>query len=71
MPGGNGIQVANLLKRDRFQGKILFLSMHEDFVAAAIEAGASGYLVKTAKLDEIVSAIRKVHRGATAFSALR
>lgn len=67
MPGGTGIQVANQLKRERFPGKVLFLSMHEGYVAEAIGAGACGYLVKTAKIEDIANAIHRAHRGESAF----
>ena len=63
MPGGNGLNAAKQLQKERFAGKVLLISMYEQYVSKAIEAGASGYLSKSAKLDKIVSAIRKVHGG--------
>ena len=46
------------------------LTMHADqeVLAAAIRAGASGYLVKDCSTDEIASAVRMAHSGETALS---
>ena len=63
MPGGDGLFAAKQLQRERYAGKVLLLSMYEQYKKQAIEAGAAGYITKGAKLDDIVSAIRKVHGG--------
>ncbi len=69
MPGVNGLEAARLLKEDGFSGKVIIISMYDQYVSEAIEAGVSGYLSKTAKIPEVVSAIRKVHAGGRAFGA--
>lgn len=45
--------------------RVLILTMHgeEEYLAAALDAGASGYLVKSAAERELVDAIRAVARG--------
>jgi DNA-binding NarL/FixJ family response regulator len=48
---------------------ILTAYADDDYVSAAIGAGASGYLLKTAPGHELVSAIRAMHEGATVFDA--
>ena len=63
MPGVSGLLAAKRLQEERFAGKVLLLSMYEQYTNQAIEVGAAGYLSKGAKLDDIVSAIRKVHGG--------
>jgi DNA-binding NarL/FixJ family response regulator len=40
------------------------------YIRAALDAGAAGYLVKTAPLGDIVSAIRTVAAGGTAYAAV-
>jgi DNA-binding NarL/FixJ family response regulator len=47
--------------------KVLCLSMFEDrrFVTAALEAGATGYILKDCKFDEFVEAIKSVHANET------
>jgi DNA-binding NarL/FixJ family response regulator len=44
---------------------IVVLTMHGDdkYVFEAIKAGAQGYILKDADLDELLKAIRGVHRG--------
>ena len=67
MPGGSGLEAAARLQINGFPGKVLFISMYDGFVRQAVEVGAAGYLVKTAKLDEIVSAVRRVSEGELVF----
>ena len=69
MPEGNGLEVAKQLKSERFAGKVIFVTMYQDYLSQAIEAGAAGYLVKDAKAHELVSAIRCVHEGGFVFGA--
>ncbi|HEY5116874.1 MAG TPA: response regulator transcription factor, partial [Nakamurella sp.] len=65
MPGGTGIEATTELRRRRPETAVLALTMHEDpvTVAAAVTAGARGYLVKGAGQDDIVRAIRTVAAG--------
>jgi DNA-binding NarL/FixJ family response regulator len=65
MPGLNGIEaMATIVKRSPTI-KVIALSAHSDrrFVAEAIKAGASGYVVKTAAGTELVRAIHAVSQG--------
>jgi DNA-binding NarL/FixJ family response regulator len=47
--------------------RVLIFSAYEDddYVLAAMRAGASGYILKTAPLRELPEAVRAVHRGET------
>ena len=67
MPGTSGLQAAKELQEVGFPGKVMFISMYEEYVSEAIEVGASGYLSKSAKLHEIASTIRQIHAGGYAF----
>jgi two-component system, NarL family, response regulator LiaR len=65
MPNKDGIETTRELK-DRFpKVGVVVLSGHDDlqFVFDALKAGASGYLLKTAELDEVVSTVRAVAKG--------
>jgi two-component system response regulator NreC len=66
----NGIEAASHVLRKSPHSAVLILSMHcnERYVSRAIEAGASGYLLKDAVEDELVQAIRAVHNGHRFFS---
>lgn len=70
MPQMDGFQTANAVKDQFPDVKILVLSMHNDrpYIERMYQIGASGYLLKTASMDEILAAIEKVHRGELHFS---
>lgn len=65
MPGLNGIEVAGVVRESSPRTRILMLSMHaeEGFVARALRAGVSGYLLKDSAPDELSSALRALSRG--------
>jgi DNA-binding NarL/FixJ family response regulator len=61
MPGRlNGFQTATELKRSGTRAKTVFLTMHhdDDFVAKAISAGATGYVLKTFAWSDLIPALR-------------
>lgn len=65
MPGKNGLEaIAEIIGRDP-EAHILALtsSSDEDKVVAAVQAGASGYLLKDARRVEILQGIRQVSQG--------
>jgi DNA-binding NarL/FixJ family response regulator len=65
MPGLNGMDATRKIKSAQPEISVLCLSMHseERFVAAALDAGAAGYLVKDCAADELTRAIRVVAGG--------
>lgn len=64
MPGMDGISATKEIKQRSPETNVLMLTLYaEDYVREAIEAGASGYLLKDSDCDQIVSAIRQVNRG--------
>ncbi len=65
MPGLNGIDATRQILRAQPKCHILILSAYsdDDRVAQALEAGAAGYLLKSADAEELVEAIRTVHAG--------
>jgi DNA-binding NarL/FixJ family response regulator len=67
LPGLNGIQVTQRVKRRAPEVEILILTSFEDEqkVYEAIQAGASGYLVKRVGPEKIRSGIREVMEGGT------
>jgi DNA-binding NarL/FixJ family response regulator len=70
MPVLGGLEAAQRLKKELPESKILILTMHtdEEYVYETFKMGASGYLVKQSTADDIVSAIKAVHRGETYIS---
>ena len=65
MPGLNGLDVCRELTRKVKDAAVLILSMYEDeqFIARALEYGASGYLLKDSAPNQLGDAIRAVSRG--------
>jgi two-component system, NarL family, response regulator NreC len=65
MPGASGIDVLPELLRESPQTKVLVLSMQDDpsYVREAFGAGASGYVLKEAADEEVVSAVRAIAKG--------
>lgn len=59
MPDLNGFQTLEQLRRDGLETRAVFLTMHQDdeFVAAAINAGAHGYVLKSRLHLDLISAI--------------
>jgi DNA-binding NarL/FixJ family response regulator len=71
MPLLNGIEAARQLRDSGSAAKIVFLTMHPDvvFLTRALEAGASGYVLKHAASDELVAAIKSALSGGRYISA--
>jgi DNA-binding NarL/FixJ family response regulator len=65
MPLLNGIDAVRKLRELGIGAKIVFLTMHPDVVYAtrALEAGASGYVLKHSAPDELISAIHEALSG--------
>jgi DNA-binding NarL/FixJ family response regulator len=71
MPHASGIEVTHWVKEQKLPVRVLILTAYDDdpFILAAIEAGASGYVLKNADASQIVSAVRKVAAGQVAIGA--
>jgi len=65
MPGPGFLEVLRGLKQDHPRVAVLVLSVHpeDQYAVRALRAGAAGYLTKDHSPEELVAAIRKVHRG--------
>jgi len=65
MPRLNGVEATKQIKQSNPATAILALSAHDDdrYVLGLLEAGAAGYLLKTATFQEVIHAIRAVHAG--------
>jgi DNA-binding NarL/FixJ family response regulator len=67
MPALNGIEAAAQLRDAGITAKVVMLTMHRDVAYArrALEAGASGFVLKHSVSSELVTAIREALRGQT------
>ncbi|MDJ0828714.1 MAG: response regulator transcription factor [Desulfobacterales bacterium] len=70
MPKINGIAAIKDVKKRYPQTKIAVLTVHkaEEYILAALQAGAEGYILKDATHDELLIAIRHVLDGQTYLS---
>jgi DNA-binding NarL/FixJ family response regulator len=68
MPGMNGIDATKLVKQHHSGVAVLVLTSFDDdaYVFALLEAGAAGYILKNAREEELVGAIRAVFHGESA-----
>jgi len=65
LPVLNGIEVTRRIRGREGAPRVLMLSAYddEDYVLAAVDAGASGYLLKTASSRDVIAAIHAVASG--------
>jgi DNA-binding NarL/FixJ family response regulator len=65
----NGFEVTRQLKDGDCRSKIIFLTVHEEleFIRAAFDAGASGYVFKSRMGADLRNAIDTVHSGRVFF----
>lgn len=70
LPGMSGVTTAQRLRQKHPSTQLIVLSMYkeEEYVASALKAGASGYVLKEASQDELRMAIEAVRRGQTFIS---
>jgi DNA-binding NarL/FixJ family response regulator len=71
LPGTSGIECVRQLTRQLPELLVMMLTIEEDpaRVFESLEAGATGYLVKSEPLSEILAAIQEVHRGGSPMSS--
>jgi DNA-binding NarL/FixJ family response regulator len=65
MPRMDGLEATRTIKQESPEIGVLMVTMHEnpDYMLEAIKAGAAGYVLKDAPLDELISAARRVVDG--------
>ncbi len=70
MPGLSAFEATRRIRRNRPATRILFLTMYddEDCLIRAMEVGAGGYVLKDSPAQQLLAAIREIHRGGTFLS---
>lgn len=65
LPSMSGIETASAILAEFPKARILMLSTHagEEEIYRSLQAGASGYILKNAIREQLLQAIRQVHRG--------
>jgi len=70
MPEVTGVEAARRIKAQHPDVRVLILTAYDDdpYIFALLQAGADGYVLKTARAEELVRAVRDVYAGHTALS---
>jgi DNA-binding NarL/FixJ family response regulator len=68
MPKASGIEVTRWVRANFKDVGVLVLTAYDDdpYVMAVLQAGANGYVLKTASPEELIQAVRDVHEGKSA-----
>jgi DNA-binding NarL/FixJ family response regulator len=68
MPKASGIEVTRWVRANLPAVGVLILTAYDDdpYVMAVLQAGANGYVLKTAKADELIQSVRDVNEGKSA-----
>src|SRR3972149_6374387 len=68
MPKASGIEVTRWVRARLPEVGVLILTAYDDdpYVMAVLQAGANGYVLKTAEADELIQAVRDVNEGKSA-----
>jgi NarL family two-component system response regulator LiaR len=71
MPKASGIEVTRWVRSHLPGVGVLILTAYDEdpYVMAVLQAGANGYVLKTAKTDELIQAVRDVHEGKSALDS--
>jgi DNA-binding NarL/FixJ family response regulator len=65
MPKATGIEVTRWVRANQKEVGVLILTAYDDYpyVSAVLQAGANGFILKTASPEDIVQAVRDVYEG--------
>jgi len=65
MPGLTGLEVALEIKRRNYPVRVIILTTfaRAGYLRRALDAGASGYLLKDMPAEQLADAVRRVHKG--------
>lgn len=68
MPKASGIEVTRWVRSHLPEVGVLILTAYDDdpYVMAVLQAGANGYVLKTARTEELIQAVRDVNEGKSA-----
>ncbi|HKW98892.1 MAG TPA: response regulator transcription factor [Bryobacteraceae bacterium] len=70
MPGLSSFEATRQIRKNRQETRVLFLTMYddEDYLVECMESGAAGYVLKDSPANQLLNAIREVHRGGSYLS---
>ncbi len=71
MPKASGVEVTRWIRANQFEVGVLILTAYDDdpYIMAVLQAGANGYVLKTAAPDELIQAVMDVYEGKSVLDA--
>jgi DNA-binding NarL/FixJ family response regulator len=62
MPGMSSFEATRVIRKERPDTKVVFLSMYDDddYLAECVDMGANGYILKDSPAEQLLTAIREV-----------
>ena len=63
LPEVDGIELTRQIKQKQPACNVIMLTLYDEYLTQAIGAGATGYLLKDIKREELIKAVRTVHQG--------
>jgi DNA-binding NarL/FixJ family response regulator len=71
LPGLNGVECVRALKLKLPKVQFVMITVYEDSnrIFKALEAGATGYLIKQTPRDQLLASLREVHQGGSPMSS--
>ena len=71
MNGMSSFEATRLIRKERPETHVLFLSMYDDdeYLAECMEMGVDGYVLKESPVEQLLTAVREVARGGSYLSA--
>jgi DNA-binding NarL/FixJ family response regulator len=72
MPKASGIEVTRWVRSHLPEVGVLILTAYDDqpYIMAVLQAGANGYVLKTAKTEDLIKAVHDVYEGKSALDPL-
>jgi len=70
MTGLSSFEATRVIRKERPETHVIFLSMYDDdeYLSESVDVGASGYLLKESPAEQLLTAVREVHRGGSFLS---
>lgn len=68
MPDVDGISLTRRVMQEQPTCNVIMLTLYDEYLTEAMEAGAKGYLLKDIRREELTNAIRQVHHGEVVIS---
>jgi two-component system response regulator DevR len=63
LPEVDGIELTRRIKQVEPSCNVIMLTLYDEYLTQAIGAGATGYLLKDIRREDLIKAIRTVHQG--------